>query len=96
MIKRGDVPFIGGHEDFYYQTKDGKVIELKDDKFYTSFDHWYNSREGFSILSERLISEVNPDNKDTLIQWLQAAFEAGRKLGKEEGVVETILNPYIE
>lgn len=90
MINRkDDVPFIGS-DDIHYEFSDGNKFVVDDDKFYASFTDWYCASESFGLRSERIVSEVGPDDTRYLIEWLKVAFEAGRRLGFEEGALDTM------
>lgn len=85
-----DVPFIGfSHEDFHYETKDGKTFisepdMYKENKFYSEFDEWFNEQTGYSFRSEYILDCIESGNVNAVIEYMKVAWELGRKLGYEE------------
>ncbi len=44
---------------------------------YSEFVDWFEELEGFSLRCERFYDQFG-NNSDSVIAWLQAAFDAGR------------------
>jgi hypothetical protein len=58
------------------------------------FDEWFHGLEGFHLLSERFYSEVHEMRTlpaaqcaSRMVQWLQAAFEAGQSSLQQRATV---------
>ena len=90
LHRRDDVPFIGGHDDFYYESLSGKkFIDMgsmfDNNKFYKTFDDWFNEQVGYAFRSEYIMDCIEESNKETLVEYLKIAWEMGSILGYEEG-----------
>lgn len=53
----------------------------------SKFVEWFHSLEGFRLKSERFyetLAQQNPmQNPKLIVDWLQAAFEAGRQVAQD-------------
>ena len=79
-----DVPFIGSDpEDLYYETVSGKVFDMTE-RFYPDFDDWWNEFQGFALLCEAVMDDIKEGKMESVKEWMQMAFLAGKMLGYEE------------
>ena len=76
-----DVPFIGS-DDMHYEFESGGKFVV--DKFYASFEDWYDEQIGYGFRSEMIIDAIKTGDVEETIKYINTAWELGRKLGYEE------------